>query len=215
MRLAQQVSDLLPGWEIRSATLSSPGRLEQIMQDGALVYPFFMASGWFTSHVLPKRLQEFNYDQLTAFGLDPALPQLTADLLKQAFQPRPTSRVDKPVLLLAAHGSARGQKAAEATEHFAQILRPLLPEQEVVTGYIEQAPLIADAAKKLPTGSLCLPFFAQSGNHVTSDLPTALRMADFTGKTLPALGSQRGIARLISQSLQQAALARNAPPSPG
>ncbi|MEP4038301.1 CbiX/SirB N-terminal domain-containing protein [Pseudophaeobacter sp.] len=214
-RLAQQVSDLLPGWEIRSATLSSPGRLEQVMQDGALVYPFFMASGWFTSQVLPKRLQGFRYDQLPAFGLDPALPLFTADLLKQAFQPQPSSRVDKPALLLAAHGSARGPKAAEATERFAQVLRPLLPDQDVVTGYIEQAPRIADAAQKLPTGSLCLPFFAQSGNHVTSDLPSALREANFTGETLPTLGSQRGIARLISQALLQAALARNAPPSPG
>ena len=204
-QLAQRVSDQLPDWDIRSATLASPGRLEQLMQDGALVYPFFMADGWFTSQVLPKRLKGFDYDQLAPFGQDPTLPQLTADILAQAFQAAPAETAEKPPVLLAAHGSARGPKAAEATELFAQSLRPLLPGHQVVTCYIEQAPFVADAAREMPAGTLCLPFFAQSGNHVTMDLPEALEEAGFRGTTLPALGGSKGIASLIANALQTAA----------
>lgn len=208
-QLAQEVAKLLPDWEIRSATLASPGRLEQVMEDGALIYPFFMASGWFTSQVLPKRLQGFTYQQLPPFGQDPALPQLTAELLQQTIRPAPspgadTPAPDKPVVLLTAHGSARGPKAAEATEDFARALRPLLPSLELCTCYIEQPPFVADVAKDLPPGSLCLPFFAQSGNHVTGDIPEALAEAQFTGKTLAALGRDSAIPDLISRAILRA-----------
>lgn len=204
-QLAQQVSEQLPDWDIRSATLASPGRLEQLMQDGALVYPFFMADGWFTSQVLPKRLQGFHYEQLPSFGQDPALPQLTANVLFQALQAQRTKTLGKPPVLLAAHGSARGPKAAAATELFAKALRPLLPGHQVITCYIEQAPFVADAARDLPADTLCLPFFAQSGNHVIMDLPEALKEADFKGRTLPSLGSSKGIVSLIAQALKAAA----------
>ncbi len=209
-RLAAEVADLLPAWEIRSATLSSPGLLEQVTQDGALVYPFFVANGWFTTQVLPKRLLGFRYTQLAPFGQDPALPQLAADVLNRELQRQPPMSGDKPALLLAAHGSARGPKAAEATERFASALRALLPNHQLLTSYIEQAPLISDVARDLPDTSLCLPFFAQSGNHVTSDLPNALQEANFKGRTLASLGSAPGVARLIAEALQSAAADRQA-----
>jgi sirohydrochlorin ferrochelatase len=207
-RLATEVAGFLPDWDIRSATLSTPGRLEQMMVEDALIYPFFVASGWFTTQVLPKRLQGCRYNQLPPFGQDPALPQLAADLLHQALPPE-TSR-GKSTILLAAHGSARGPKAAEATERFAVTLRPLLPGQEILTSYIEQPPYIADVARGLPKDSLCLPFFAQSGNHVTSDLPEALQAAAFGGRVLPSLGSSPGVARLISNALTAATQAAKA-----
>ncbi|GAA6197536.1 CbiX/SirB N-terminal domain-containing protein [Pseudophaeobacter arcticus] len=221
-QLAEQVASFLPGWQVRSATLAQPGRLEQVMQPGALVYPFFMAEGWFTSKVLPKRICHVDHRQLPPFGQDPNLPELAARLVRQdrAAQGQPFEAAAGSAsgsasgsgsdpsapgcLLLAAHGSARGPKAAAATELFATALRPLLPELEVRTAYIEQAPYLADVASNMPSDSLCLPFFAQSGDHVKDDIPEALSSAKFDGTVLPALGTTPEVARLIAKAIQRA-----------
>jgi sirohydrochlorin ferrochelatase len=205
--LAQQVAGFLPDWELRSATLATRGRLEQVMRDGALVYPFFMARGWFTSQVLPQRLGGFRHGILAPFGQDPHLPQLTSEILRHEIKAQATTEgaEAKCSILLAAHGSARGPKAAEATETFAAALRPLMPDCAISTGYVEQSPTIAEAAAKMPRDSLCMPFFAQSGDHVKEDIPAALLEAEFGGITLPALGTFPAIAGLVSRAILRGA----------
>lgn len=201
--LAHRVAACLPDWQIRSATLAKPGQLERVMEEDALVYPFFMSSGWFTSQVLPKRLQGFSYRQLSPFGQDRDLPALTAEILRQQAQARGLSLNDSGPLLLAAHGSARGPKAAEATENFAANLRQALPDCEIATGYIEEAPSLSQTAAAHPDAQLCLPFFAQSGDHVTGDIPSLLQEADFKGEILPSLGCFPEMARMIATALQK------------
>ena len=202
--VAAAVQDHLPGWEVRSATLSSKGFLEAAMpEDGAVIYPFFMARGWFTGKVLPKRLAGWRYRMATPFGLDPALPALTVTALQDAIATRGWDVTDTDVLL-AAHGSARGPKAAEAAEKFAATLRPALPGLRLTTGFVEQAPFVDAAARPLGTRSLCLPFFAQSGAHVRHDIPEALAQADFKGDLLPVLGALPGVPALIAQAICRA-----------
>ncbi|MGR3758641.1 CbiX/SirB N-terminal domain-containing protein [Roseobacteraceae bacterium NS-SX3] len=198
--LARETARYLPGWEVRSATLSTPGRLQAQAAPGAVVYPFFMARGWFTAKVLPDRLQGIPHRMACPFGLDPALSRLAAAAVRQScadqgWQPEATH------LLLAAHGSARGPKAAEATEAFARALQPLLPGTRILTGYIEQAPGIRETAAGLPPQSLCLPFFAQSGDHVRQDIPEALETAAFPGLLLPVAGRLPGVPQLIAQAI--------------
>ena len=110
-------------------------------------------------------------------------------------------------LLLAAHGSARGLRAAEAAEAFAASLSPLLPGCSLTLGYVEQDPRIAAAASPLPAQSLCLPFFAQAGDHVKQDLPEALEAAaGFGGTVLPVAGALPGVPALIAKAIQAASL---------
>jgi len=206
-QLAAQVARFLPGWEVRSATLAQPDRLETVMRKGALVYPFFMADGWFTTKVLPQRLTAIDHRQLPPFGQDPALPEFVASMVQQALAAQTATAENHSAqdsLLLAAHGSARGPKAAAATERFATALRPLLPDLELVTSYIEQDPYLSDIAERMPPQSLCLPFFAQSGDHVTQDIPAALAKAKFQGRLLPALGTAPQIAQLIAKAIRRA-----------
>ena len=203
-QLASQVAQQLPGWDVRSATLSTPGLLEQVTPDGALVYPFFMANGWFTAQVLPRRLTGIDAKLLPPFGLDPDLPQLACDALRKACADRGWSLAQTRILL-AAHGSARGPKAAEAAEHFAARLRPLLPGCTLSPGYVEQSPRIETAATALPACSICLPFFAQAGDHVKQDIPQALEAAFFQGILLPVTGALPGIPALIAKAIRAAA----------
>ena len=61
--LAARVAVLLPGWRVRGVTLAAPGRLEAAVVElgGPVVYPFFMAGGWFTKVELPRRLAAAGY----------------------------------------------------------------------------------------------------------------------------------------------------------
>jgi len=199
-RLAAQVQDLLPDWQIRSATLSTPGRFESEMTDGAVIYPFFMARGWFAGQVLPRRLRDIPHQMACPFGLDPALPALVAAAINQEVGRRGWGDLDFD-LLLAAHGSARGPKAAQAANDFATALRPLLPLARISTGFIEQTPTVETAAQTLGSPALCLPFFAQSGDHSRTDIPEALNAAGFTGATLQVTGALPAVATLIAHSI--------------
>lgn len=212
---AARVSDHLTGWDVRSATLACNGAIERAMRDGAVVFPFFMAKGWFTGKVLPKRLDGYNYSVTAPFGLLHGLPAATAQLLQEQF----TARPDAPRQVhLAAHGSARGPKAFEATEQFANALRAQLPDVIIKTGYIEQAPYVYETAEALSRDAICLPFFAQSGEHVRDDIPDALNTAGFHGKLLPSLGTCDQAARLIAHEIQTLAdklMKQNTPQTTG
>ena len=199
-RLAVQVQDRLPDWQIRSATLSTPGRFEAELSEGAVIFPFFMARGWFTSRVLPQRLGDTPHQRACPFGLDPALPALVAKAIDREISQRGWE--NHPFdLLLAAHGSARGPKAAEAANDFATSLRPLLPRARITTGFVEQAPTIETAARTLGDHALCLPFFAQSGDHSRTDIPVSLKAAGYTDPQLPVTGALPGVATLIANSI--------------
>ena len=200
--IAAAVQDHLPDWEIRSATLSSRGFLEKAMAEDAVIYPFFMARGWFTANVLPKRLAGWRYRMATPFGMDPALPEMTAKALALELSTRGWD-LHATDVLLAAHGSARGPKAAEAAERFAENLRAALPGLRLSTGYVEQSPFIAEAARPLAARSLCLPFFAQSGAHVREDIPEALEIAGYRGDILPVLGALPDMAGLIARAIHR------------
>lgn len=202
--IAAQVSDHLSGWEVRSATLSSKGALDFAMADGAVIFPFFMARGYFTARVLPDRLKGWQYRMATPFGLLPDLPEATADLLRRELVARNWDAATAQILL-AAHGSARGPKAAEAAEAFASALRLALPGPQISTGYVEQNPFIEAAAQPLGPHSLCLPFFAQSGDHVREDIPEALEAGAFPGALLPSLGAVPCAAALIAEAIETAA----------
>jgi sirohydrochlorin ferrochelatase len=202
--IAAQVGDHLPGWEVRSATLSAKGALEAEMIDGAVIFPFFMARGYFTARILPARLKGRRYRMATPFGLLPGLPAMTAALLRDELAARGWG-VPNAQILLAAHGSARGPKAAEAAENFASQLRHALPGPKISTGYVEQDPSIAAAARPLGPQSLCLPFFAQSGEHVREDIPKALNNGSFLGDLLPSLGAAPRGPVLIAEAVEAAA----------
>ncbi|MCB4455233.1 CbiX/SirB N-terminal domain-containing protein [Leisingera sp. McT4-56] len=202
---AAAVAAHLPGWDVRSATLAAPGRLEEVMEDDAVVYPFFMSRGYFTSKALPARLQGKTCRMAAPFGLDADLPDLAARAVRQASGAKGWP-LQETHLLLAAHGSARGPRAAEAAEAFAASLSPLLPGCSLTLGYVEQDPRIAAAASPLPAQSLCLPFFAQAGDHVKQDLPEALEAAGVGGTVLPVAGALPGVPALIAKAIQAASL---------
>ncbi|MEP2530734.1 CbiX/SirB N-terminal domain-containing protein [Shimia sp.] len=204
--LAERVAAALPGWRIRSATIAAAGRLEAEvaeMPDNGLIYPMFMSDGWFVSRVLPDRLGETPLTTLPPLGFDDALPELAARLIKEKLVALGW-RAAQSNLLLAAHGSGRGTRAAKAARSFADRLSPLLSGMSITLGFIEEPPFVNDAATGLGSQTLCLPFFALEGDHCREDIPQALEKANFSGELLQPLGETDEIPNLIANALSRA-----------
>lgn len=207
--LAAKVQALMPGWRIRSATLAEPGALarEVAAAGGAgLVYPLFMAGGWFTMTHLPARLAEAggaDWRILPPFGLDAGVQALTLAIAQEAAARRGHAPTDLP-LLLAAHGSFRSSAPSDVAYAMVERLRLEAGFARVEAAFIDQSPRIAEVAAGFPAGSLVLPFFAARGGHVIDDLPQALEAAGFRGAVLAPVGLDARVPGLIRQALRAA-----------
>lgn len=206
--LARSVNDRLAGWQVQGATLAMPGALEAALaQAGSapLIYPFFMARGWFTGRELPRRLSVAGASgarQLDPFGTDPDLPALVARVTQDAAAAAGLDPAET-TLLLAAHGSKVSRTSADSTHAMAAEMRTRTRFARTVTGFVEEAPFLAEAARDLGP-ALCLPFFALRAGHVAGDVPEALAEAGFTGPLLPHIGAHPESIALIAAALRRA-----------
>jgi len=210
--LAGAVAALLPGgWAVRGATLAAPGAIAAALDAlGAggrlLVYPHFMADGWFSTEELPRRLRAAgagDFDILPAFGLDPAVPQLCLRRAGEAVLAGGHAP-GEAALLLAAHGSPSDTRPAAAAQSAVRFLAGSGLFREVRAGFVDQAPTLADAAR-MDGPAICLPFFASYAGHVAHDVPDALAKAEFPGPILAPIGTDAEAPGIIA-----AALARHA-----
>ncbi|MCB1354917.1 MAG: cobalamin biosynthesis protein CbiX [Rhodobacteraceae bacterium] len=212
--LAAQVAERLPGWRVGSATLAAPGALAAALLTfggRALVYPLFMTNGWFVSTRLPDRLAAAGgagCEVLPPLGLDPALPRLMSDHAAEraagvGLDPAATT------VLIAAHGSPSDPHPKRVTEGVADALRQDGRFARIVTGYVDEAPRLGDAAVEAQDG-LCLPFFAARNGHVAVDVPEALESAGYRGLLLDPLGTWPVIPEVIAAALSGAAARREA-----
>ncbi len=195
--LAARVAGHLPGWSVGSATLAAPDVLERAVQGRVgVVFPLFMAGGWFTRVHLPRRLAEAGgagWRVLEPLGCDPAVQGLVLDALREQ------GRIDS--VILAAHGSGRSAAPAAIAVRLAARIRAELGIARVDAAFIDQSPRIAETRGHGP-GSVCLPFFAADGGHVGNDLPEALAEAGFQGRVLPALGLNPALPVVIARAIR-------------
>lgn len=200
--LARLVSQHDPGCEVAGATLATPGALAASCDNDSLIYPMFMAEGWFTRTELPRRLADIGAGSariMRPFGADPALPDLIVQKVTEAAVAEGWKLSDT-VLLLTAHGSQRSQASFTITNALADQLAPQFAH--VVTGFVEEKPFIADAAKGLKQ-AISLPLFALRAEHVTDDLPAALDAANFEGPRLPPIGLATEVPALIAAAIRR------------
>lgn len=199
--LAAAVAAHLPGLEVRGATLAMPGALSAAATSRSLVYPMFMAEGWFTGTELPRRLTEAGAPGAIItrpFGADPGLPELIVAKAQEAAYAQGWAPEDT-TLLLSAHGSQRSQGSANITRALADLIAPHFAR--VVTGFVEQEPFIAEAARDLGQ-AVSLPLFALRAEHVQDDLPEALDEARFEGPRLDPIGLAPEVPEMIARALR-------------
>jgi sirohydrochlorin ferrochelatase len=201
-RLSAQVGAVLPGWSVAAATLAEPGAVSRAVMGraGGVVFPMFMAGGWFTRVQIPQRLAEAGatvgpagWTVLEPFGCDPAVHDLCVLLVREAGADR---------MILAAHGSFKSPAPSQIARHVAGRIAAETGA-EVVAGFIDQAPRLSTLTGR---GGVCLPFFAAEGGHVSEDVPKALADAGFQGRLLPPVGTDTRVPGIIA-----AAIARGMP----
>ena len=197
-RLAQAVAALMPGHSIAAATLAEPGAIARGVagQAGGLVFPMFMAGGWFTRVQIPARLAEVGatgWQVLEPFGCDPAVHDLCVDLARQSGASQ---------VILAAHGSSKAAAPSAIARHVAG----RIADQAgcaAVAGFIDQSPQLSSLTG-FSLDAVCLPFFAAQGDHVGSDIPQALAQAGFSGRILPPVGLDARVPALVAAAIARA-----------
>ena len=198
--LAGTVAAHLPGWAVRSATLAEPGAVARAVAGRAegLVYPLFMAGGWFTRVQIPARLTQAGaqvgaggWQVLEPFGCDPAVHDLCVTLARET---------GAEAVILAAHGSSKSQVPSDIARHVARRIADETGTARVAVGFIDQSPQLSTLAG-FGDRAVCLPFFAAMGGHVTDDLPKALAEAGFAGRILPPVGSDARVPALIAAAI--------------
>lgn len=211
--LAEAVAAGLPGWRVRGATLAAPGSLEgalEMLPDPApLVFPFFMADGWFVRHKLPQRLSACGREAaafLPPLGLNPALQSLCLEAARDGAAAAGYVAAQTG-LLLAAHGSSHDPGPRRAALAAADSVAAARVFREVHVGFVEEEPFLAEAAR-LDAPALCLPFFAARAGHVEIDLPRAFAEAAFDGPQLAPIGEHPGVAKILQDAVRDATTGR-------
>tara|TARA_R110002110_G_scaffold293407_21_gene507431 strand:+ start:6739 stop:7476 length:738 start_codon:yes stop_codon:yes gene_type:complete len=212
--LALRVAMSCPGWRILGATLAAPGALEAAVAagvvegiadgSGPLIYPFFMAEGWFTRTNLPRRLRACGggaLRRLAPFGTDPALPALMARAARDGAAAAGLTP-GQTTLLIAAHGGKASNAPADSARAMVAKMEVLAGFGRVTAGFVEQTPFLRDAATGIGP-AVCLPFFALTAGHVAQDVPDALNAAGFQGPLLPPIGEDPGVGALIAAALRR------------
>lgn len=199
---ADRVAALTPGWRVRGATLAADGAVEAALKslDDPVIVPFFMAEGYFTRTLLPRRLSRAGATNLRitpAFGHLPGL----ADLAVQAAVEGTPTPLRQTTLLLIAHGSQVARASAEGARAMAAHIAHHAPFARVLTAFVEEPPFIAQAARGLWPHATVLPFFALRAGHVVDDIPDGLAAAGFRGTLLPPLGEHPQAAHVIARAL--------------
>ena len=213
MWLADLASRVRGAGPVRGATLA--GRrpfartVAAAMDAGGdlLVYPMFMADGWFSQTELPRRLIAAGADParlrvLAPFGLDPLLPALCA---RQAARTAAAAGIApaEATLVFAAHGAPRNKRPAEVAWQVARAAARLGGFARSACGFVDQAPFLADALR-IDGPAACLPFFATRASHVLTDLPEALAAADFAGPVAAPIGLDPGVPDMIAAAIRRA-----------
>lgn len=196
--LAAAVASHLPGWDVGAATLAEPGEMARAVAGRAagVVFPMFMTGGWFTRVQIPARLAEagaLGWTVLEPFGCDPAVHDLCVSLAREAGADQ---------VILAAHGSFKSAVPSDIARHVAGRIAAETGAR-VAPGFIDQEPQLATLTG-FGARTVCLPFFAAVGGHVSDDIPQALAAAGFLGRILPPVGLDARVPAIIAAALVRA-----------
>lgn len=211
---AEALGQRLAPMPVACGVLNGEPSLESALQDiGAkgverlLVYPFFMADGYFVEQVLPRRIAESGVglapDILAPLGLDPGLDRLMMDDALDAaradgFEPGETR------LLVVGHGSKFGPASADATRAMAERLRGREQFAKVDTAFLEEPPFIADALKNGEGPVVVSGFFASDGMHSSRDVPDAIAQSRARAVYTGPVGAQDAVRDLVAAAVADA-----------
>ena len=153
--LAEAIAALRPDWRVEAATLAVPGAFEARLDamPGALIVPLFMASGWFVSTALPKRIGARAAQLLPPLGACEGVATLFAQELRHHLDQRGWVGAET-ALLLGAHGSQKSPANAIAAQTMGARLQAELGLRRVAVGADRGAARDRNRGRKSGTGDV-------------------------------------------------------------
>lgn len=149
--------------------------VERLIAPRLLVYPLFMAEGYFL-RIATERLRTAvrngghrTLEILPAFGVDPALAELVARRAAAAASGRGFA-VAETMLVLVAHGSLRQRASQAATDLLAERVRRLGRFGGVCGAFLEQPPSLAEVLTGHGGPAVVVGMFIGNGLHGQADL---------------------------------------------
>lgn len=214
LRHAGAVSSLLQSFPIAAGVLSGSPTLEEALttvagqtQGPILVFPFFMAAGFFVNVKVPQRIAEAGLAHrcrvLTPLGSAEPLPDVIANRAR-----RHAEALGQPIsacrLLLVGHGSKVARASAEATELVAARLREMSGFGTITTAFLEEAPFLKDVVTADQRPTVVVGFFNGDGLHAAEDVPEALGAFDGSIAYTGAVGAFEEVSTLIADAIARA-----------
>ncbi len=175
-----------------------------------VIYPLFMADGYFVNKAIPHQLSESGIggaadeDAITVLrplGLHPGLPEL---VIRLALETAEGAGVDAGAhqLLLVAHGSKHEPASREVTEDLATKLRERDRFAGVSVSFLEEPPFVSEQLAAITRPVIVVGLFAGQGMHGAVDVPEAIAGSQRDDVLLAApLTEGNGLAELVCDQL--------------
>jgi sirohydrochlorin ferrochelatase len=179
-----------------------------------VVYPLFLADGYFTRVALPRLIGKVRHDSarlikvLPPLGLDPALVDVIVDEARAVAQASGISQEEIAVVLLA-HGSTKDKASRTATEQLADRVRECRRFREIRIALLEEPPSLAEAVDDVRGPVVVVGLFTGEGMHGVDDaerLVAALAREDVI--LIGPVGTFAGIAAVIGAAVARHGLAQ-------
>lgn len=199
---------------VTAGTLKGDPSLEDALAAAAasgasriLLYPFFMADGYFTGTVVPRRIADAGLagriQILPPLGLDPLLAPLIHATAIAAGQSA-GMEVSRARLLLVGHGSELGPASANATRAMLARVAALGGFSGFDAAFLEEPPFLDAQLAAGEAPMVVSGFFSGDGLHAGEDVPEALAATSRPAVYAGSIGTSDQIPRLILQSIEAA-----------
>ena len=174
-----------------------------------LVYPFFMADGYFCNRILPKKVAEAvgrdveHLTMLPPFGISEWIGDgITGALLAEIEHlGRAGSR---PPILLVAHGASIDRQSSTRARELAQKLRQSGNFGPVSCAFLDEAPHVGDVIEHIAEGTIILPHFNGLGSHSVDDMAALAERAPAGCHFVMPVGGQSWVGQVITADIEQA-----------
>jgi len=162
--------------------------LRQVESDEVFIVPNFISEGYFTRTVIPRELELTG--PLTRRGRHVlkycapvgSHPGMTEALLHRARETAAGVPPSETSLFIVGHGTDLNDNSAAAAKDQVVRIRALGEYAEVLSAYMEEAPLIADWDKlSHQPNVVVVPFFVADGLHSYEDIPVLLGIEQAPG----------------------------------
>jgi sirohydrochlorin ferrochelatase len=186
--------------------------LSGFAMDDVVVYPLFLADGYFTRRRLPQLIAGGHEASavrprvrvLPPLGIDPVLVDLVAEKARQTAAAAHMS-AEVVTLVLLAHGTPRDPASRQAAELMARRLAARGLFCGVCSAFLEEPPSLAQVLDGIPGPVVVVGLFAGEGLHGGDDAPQLVRQAGraevvFAGN----VGAFAGIADVIAAAVRRA-----------